>query len=100
MSRAANAEVKARLMDMRNRFAAQFTVVKRGKERVFRRADGVYFKVSALYCWNAIVIEYSENEKMARAGIFGEDGDLFYPEEMDADEMFEEMLHEVNEAYQ
>ena len=99
MARVENAEVKARLLEMRTRFAEQFEVVKRGKERIFKRSDGVYFKVSALYYWNALVIEYSENEKMARAGILGEDGDLFYPEDMDADEMFEAMLHEVKDAY-
>ncbi len=89
------AAMKERLLDMRSRFAEQFQVVKRGKERIYKRPDGLYFKVTALYSWNALVIEYSSNEKMARAGLLGEDGDLFYPEEMDADEMFDAMLYEV-----
>lgn len=45
--------------------------------------------------YNALVIEYADNLEMAKKGIFGEDGDLFYMDEMSEDEMFEAMIGEI-----
>lgn len=47
--------------------------------------------------YNALVIEYADNIEMAKKGIFGEDGDLFYMDEMSEDEMFEAMLEEISD---
>lgn len=45
--------------------------------------------------YNALVIEYADNLEMAKKGIFGEDGDLFYMDEMSEDEMLEAMIKEI-----
>ena len=45
--------------------------------------------------YNALVIEYANNIDMAKKGIFGEDGNLFYMDEMSEDEMFNAMVSEM-----
>ncbi len=67
---------------------------------VFLGTEGeLYFRIDEFPGEFALVIEYVENKKDAIRGIFGEDGDRFYLEDMDEDEMFEAMLKEVTEAY-
>lgn len=46
---------------------------------------------------DALVIEYADNLDLAKRNIFGEDGDLFYMDELDEEEMYEAMLKEICE---
>lgn len=48
--------------------------------------------------YNALVIEYAENLEKAKKGLFGEDGDLFYMDELGEVEMFNAMLKEIEDA--
>lgn len=64
----------------------------------FLLRDGVVCRLSSMgEPYNALVLEYADNMELAQKGIFGEDGDLFYMDEMTEDEMFEAMLKEINE---
>lgn len=45
--------------------------------------------------YNALVIEYADSFELAKKNIFGEDGGLFYLDEMDEDEMFKAMIREI-----
>lgn len=47
--------------------------------------------------YNALVIEYADNLENANKGIFGEDGDLFYMDELSEDEMFTAMIQEIED---
>lgn len=47
--------------------------------------------------YNALVIEYADNLEMAKKGIFGEDGDLFYMDELSEDEMLQAMIQEIED---
>ncbi len=89
-----------RLAQIRSRFSDHFEEVAREGERVIFKRDGnVYFSPSLIDSFHALVIEYTDSERKAISGVLGEDGDLFYLDEMDEDEMFAAMLQEVTEAY-
>ena len=47
---------------------------------------------------NALVIEYADDLDLAKRNIFGEDGDLFYMDELDEDAMFEAMIREIEDT--
>lgn len=65
------------------------------RERLcFRRADGVIFAVDMFPGEMALVIEYAEDYEEAMLYRF-EDGDRFYPEDMDEEALFEAMLGEI-----
>lgn len=49
--------------------------------------------------YNALVIEYADNLENANKGIFGEDGDLFYMDELSEDEMFNAMVQEIEDTF-
>lgn len=49
--------------------------------------------------YNALVIEYADSIETAQKGIFGEDGDLFFMDELNESEMLEAMMKEMNSAY-
>lgn len=61
--------------------------------------DAVFFKISNLR-WKesgneVIVAEYADTEFEARKGLFGEDGDMFYLDEMSESEIVEAIIKEV-----
>lgn len=45
---------------------------------------------------NALVIEYADSLDMAKKNMFGEDGDLFFMDELDEDAMFRAMIEEMD----
>lgn len=47
--------------------------------------------------YNALVIEYADSLDSAKKNVFGEDGDLFYMDEMSEDEMFTAMVTEIED---
>lgn len=92
---------KNRKNEMEKRFSEKFSKMKERSDAFvsFGTEGEFYFRIDVFPDEYALVIEYVENKKDAIRGIFGEDGDLFYLDEMDEDEMFEAMLKEVREAY-
>ena len=48
--------------------------------------------------YDALVLEYAENLELAKKNIFGEDGDLYYMDTLDEEEMFKAMLSEIEAA--
>jgi len=64
--------------------------------KCFVREDGALFVLDYLLPYEAIVIEYAENESEAKLNRF-EDGDLFYLAEMDEEAMFQAMLQEIEQ---
>ena len=65
----------------------------------FVSSRGVIFRLDSLggEC-NALVIEYADTLDLAKKGIFGEDGDLFYMDEFNEDEMLNAMIQEIEDA--
>ncbi len=62
----------------------------------FCKEDGTIFHVVDFPEKDAILIEYAENYDEAMIYRF-EDGDRFYLDEMNEDEMFRAMLHEIEQ---
>ncbi|MGN0409296.1 MAG: hypothetical protein ACI4E3_02690 [Candidatus Fimousia sp.] len=52
--------------------------------------------MTGLKSFGAIVIEYAETIEEAEKNMF-EDGDLFYLDELDENQMFEQMIREIEE---
>lgn len=52
--------------------------------------------MARLLCFNAIVIEHAFSETEAKKNVF-EDGDLFYIDELTEEEMFNEMIKEIED---
>lgn len=91
----------ARRLAIEKRFSQQFEkMAERDDAFVSSGTEGeFYFRIDEFPDEFALVIEYAENKNHAIRGIFGEDGDLFYLDEMDEDEMFEAMLAEVRDSF-
>ena len=65
----------------------------------FAIKDGMYCRIDMLGGqYDALVLEYAENLEQAKKNIFGEDGDLFYMDTLDEEEMFKAMLSEIEAA--
>lgn len=62
---------------------------------LFILETGIVFRIDSIGKFNAIVIEYADDIKSAKKGIFGEDGELFYMSDMNEDEMYEAMIEEI-----
>ena len=93
-------EMKMRIQrrkEIEKRFSEKFPRMKeRDDTFVALGSEGeFYFRVDEFPGEFALVIEYAEKQRDAIRGIFGEDGDRFYLEDMNEDEMFEAMLKEV-----
>ena len=62
--------------------------------------NGFFFVISA-FKWkdgdNILVVEYEESSDRAQKGLFGEDGDMFYPEEMTEEELFQAIVREIED---
>lgn len=43
------------------------------------------------------MIEYADDIESAKKGIFGEDGDLFYMDELNEEQMFGKIIEEISE---
>lgn len=91
----------ARRLAMEKRFSQQFEkMAERDDAFISSGTEGeFYFRIDEFPGEFALVIEYAENKKQAIRGIFGEDGDRFYLDEMDEDEMFAAMCQEVRNSF-
>ena len=63
--------------------------------------DGLFFKVSVLK-WKddgrrGALAEYANSELDARNGVFGEDGALFYTDEISEEEIVDAMIREIED---
>ena len=69
-----------------------------GEIRVcFPLKDKSVARLSSIGHFNAIVVEYADTEALAQKGIFGEDGDLFYIDEMDMPQMLAAIEKELDD---
>lgn len=75
------------------RYGSPFYVRER---KCFTVSEQEFFIVSRLLCFNAIVIEHAFSETEAKKNVF-EDGDLFYIDELTEEEMFNEMIKEIED---
>ncbi|MBQ8559057.1 MAG: hypothetical protein IJ439_03630 [Tyzzerella sp.] len=80
------------------RLAQKFESITIDERTCFLIKDGFVCRLDSMSePYNALVIEYADNLELAKKGIFGEDGDLFYMDEMSESEMFEAMVREIEE---
>lgn len=83
---------------LNSRLARRFENIEIEGESCFLASNGAVFHLDSMGGkYNALVIEYADNLEMAKKGVFGEDGDLFYMDELSEDEMFEAMIKEIED---
>ena len=79
----------------------RYNIAFRGDGYICFCNNGLFFKVSVLK-WKddgrrVAVAEYANSELDARNGIFGDDGDLFYLDEMSEEEIVNAMAREIED---
>ena len=85
---------------LENRLADKYKTIFQTDDYKCLCYDGkVFFRISE-HEWigtNDVVIltEYADSEFEARKGLFGEDGEMFYIEEMTEDEIFDAIVSEI-----
>ena len=97
---------KKSLIEIRNsiekrlaeRYTALFNV---NDKKCFVYGKDCYFIISAL-TWkksgeSVILAEYADSLDEAKKHLFGEDGELFYVDEMTEDEIYEAIVNEIEE---
>lgn len=87
---------KNRLEYIKKRLSLQFKSEEINSNECFLKDDGVYFHVFEFPGSNALAIEYADDLEEAKINRF-EDGDRFYLDEMNEDEMFSAMLKEIED---
>jgi len=68
-------------------------------KKCFKANQNTYFVISSLR-WDGddvILAEYADSEFEARKGLFGEDGDMFYLDEMSENEIIQAIIKEVEQ---
>lgn len=83
-----------RLKKLEDRLRKRYKEIEINGENCFMTEDGEIIHLTALVKFGAIVIEYATSTEEAKKNMF-EDGDLFYTDRMDEDQMFEAMLEEI-----
>lgn len=93
-------EIKSLIDNRKNSFEQllnqNFEQIDVNNETCFKVPSGEIITVTPLYSAGAIVIEYAEDLSGAKMNAY-EDGDLFYVNETAEHEMFQMMLHEINQ---
>lgn len=79
---------------MENRLKKRYKTLTINDENCFLTEDGTILHLTGLKDFNAIVIEYALSEEEAKKNMF-EDGDLFYLDEMNEEQMFGAMIEEI-----
>lgn len=87
-----------RVENLEKRFKAKYRTpfIVWGKQ-CFTANENEFFRISRLSWLNAIVVEHAFSEAEAKKNMF-EDGDLFYMDELTEDEMFNEMIKEIEDS--
>lgn len=65
--------------------------------KCFKSEGNTFFLITPLSWADAIVVEYALSEEEASKNLF-EDGDLFYMDELNREEMLKKILMEINES--
>ena len=89
-------QIEDRIAKLNGRLAKEYQKRTVGERECFIRKDGFLFALDYILPYEAIVIEYAENESEAKLNRF-EDGDLFYLKEMDEEAMLQAMLREIEQ---
>ena len=79
---------------LKMRFADLYIKITVGDRTCFKLEDGRIISLGCLASYGAFVIEYADDSEEAALNRF-EDGDLFYLDDMDLDEMFAAMRREI-----
>ncbi len=88
-------KLNSRLMSLEKKFDSSFPSCYVNGTKCYKNKQSCLFLIDAFNSENALVIEYADNEDEAKLNRF-EDGDLFYLDELDENEMFARMLNEIN----
>ncbi len=57
--------------------------------------DGTVIRLDSIGKFNAIVIEYADDIESAKKELFGEDGELYYMDELDEEHMVSKIVEEI-----
>lgn len=85
-----------RLKNLENRLKKRYEFIIINGDGCFITESGEIIQLTGLKAFNAIVIEYAESMEDAKKNMF-EDGELFYLDDMNEDEMFKAMIKEIEE---
>lgn len=82
---------------LNERLKHRYDSIEIDKSTCFIINEGIVCRIASLGGeYNALVIEYADNLEKANRGLFGEDGDLFYMDELDEDKMFDAIIKEID----
>lgn len=84
-----------RIDDINEKLKKKYKYIEITGTLLFVLETGIVFRIDSIGKFNAIVIEYADDIESAKKGIFGEDGELFYMNDMNEDEMYEAMVEEI-----
>ena len=86
-----------RLAAINARLSERYEMLDINGESFFRTNSGTFFRVYAFPGELALVIEYADSESDAKLHRL-EDGDRFYLEDLSLDDMFKQMVSEIEGA--
>lgn len=90
-------KIKERCETLERRFEEIYERMPDISERkCFKAREDEIFMITGLEWTKAIVLEHACSEEEVRKNLF-EDGDLFYLEELDEEQMLKEMIQEIEE---
>lgn len=84
-----------RIDDINERLKKKYKHIEITGTLLFISETGIVFRIDSIGKFNAIVIEYADDIESAKKGIFGEDGELLNMDDMNADEMYEAIIEEI-----
>ena len=88
---------KKRIDDINNMLGEKYKSIEINGTTAFLSSNDQVFRVDSIGKFNAIVVEYADSIELAKKDIFGEDGELFYMNEMDEKEMYRAIIQEIEE---
>ena len=86
-----------RLAAIKARLSERYEMLDINGESFFRTNGGTFFRIYAFPGEMALVIEYADSERDAKLHRL-EDGDRFYMEDLSLDDMFKQMVSEIEGA--
>ena len=91
-------KIDERIAKLERRMADKYVLVFEVRnQKCFKANENEFFMLTRLAWANAIVIEHAETENAAQTNRF-EDGDLFYMDEMEEEEMYLAMIREIEDV--
>lgn len=85
-----------RLKNIENKLKDIYKALEVNGENCFLKESGEVIHLFGMEEFNALCIEYAENIETAKKNLY-EDGDLFYIDEMNEEEMLTAMLREIEQ---